>query len=365
MQGSFIPLAVSRWIAALLVLIGAPSMARAQAQPFYTGKTLTIIVGLDAGGTVDTFVRQFSGYLRKHIPGSPTIIVQNMPGAGGLVATNYLAERAPKDGFTILYQLWDPLAQALGDKGLRVRYEAFELLGGTGDTRVMYARTDTLAGGLKVPADIVKVDQIAVGALNNTDISGLLPKLALEVLGVRHKLITGYRGGNDVFLAVQRGEVQLHSTSIGTLRTRNAAFLKSGQGLAIAYLAAADKTGNFEPNKYIDDIPALPTLYRQIHGKPASGPAWDTLNWLVQQVSDLAYVGLAPPGAPPAALEALRQGFQAASDDPDFIAYATKVNGLPYPFVSVAKGRAVIAALAGVSPDVLATVRKSIGDGIR
>lgn len=354
--------ALTAGLAAFSLTTLLPRSATAQQTEFYAGKTLTIIVGLAAGGTVDTFVRQFAGYLRKHIPGSPNIVVQNMPGAGGLLATNYLAERAAKDGYTIIYHLWDPLAQALGDKALRVRYESFEFLGGTSDTRVIYARTDSVPGGLKTPADIRKADTLAVGALNSTDLSGLLPKLALEVMGIKHKLITGYRGGQDIFLALQRGEVHVHSTSIGTLRTRNASFLKSGDGMALAYLVVADNQGRFEPNPYIKEMPGFPALYREIHGKAPSGATWDALNWLVQQVSDVMFVGLAPPGSPGPALEALRKAFPAAINDPEFVEHAVKTNGLPFTFVPVEKGKAVFAALAGVSPQVLDTGRKSIGE---
>lgn len=343
-----------------LVLCSVP--ARPRAAEFYDGKTLTIIVGLNAGGTVDTFVRQLSSYLKKHTPGAPNIVVLNMPGAGGVVAGNFLAERAPKDGSTILFQIYDPLAQALGNQGLRARYEQFEVFGGISDTRVIYARTDAVAGGIKSPADIMKAQGIAVGALNNTDISGLVAKLALEVLGVKHKFITGYRGGNDIFLAIQRGEVQLHTTSIGTLRTRGAEFLSSGTGIGIAYLAATDKAGQFEASKYITGIPAFPDLYAKVHGKPPAGPSWVALNWLVQQFSDVAYVGLGPAGSPAPAVAALRRGFEGAINDPDFVAQSVKTNGLPYSFVTAERGKAVFRALADVSPEILDTVRRSIGD---
>ena len=351
-------------VAALMLaaMAGLAGRAHAQAPEFYAGKNLTIVIGLDAGGTVDTFVRSFTAFLRKHTPGSPNIIVQNMPGAGGVLATNYLMEKGPRDGSVIVYHPWDPLAQALGNQGLRARYEQFEFVGGTSDTRVMYARVDAIPGGIKVPADIMKAQGIAVGALNNTDLSGLVAKLALEVLGVKHKFITGYRGGNDIFLAIQRGEVQLHTTSIGTVRTRSAQFIKSGQAKEIAYLAATDAQGRFEPHKYITEMPAFPDLYREVHGRLPSGPAWDALNWLVQQFGDVAYVGLAPPGSPPAALAALRKGFETAMADPEFIDLSIKSNGLPYSFVTVDRGRAIFKALAEVSPEVLATVRKSIGE---
>jgi tripartite-type tricarboxylate transporter receptor subunit TctC len=339
-----------------------PVAGHAQQAEFYSGKTLTIIVGLNSGGTVDTFVRSFVPYLSKHVPGKPNIIVQNMPGAGGLLATNFLMEKAARDGFSITYQPWDPLAQALGSQGLRARYEQFEYVGGTSDARVNYARRDAVPDGIKTPADIMKAQDIAVGALNSTDISGLVAKLSLEVLGVKHKFITGYRGGQDIFLALQRGEVQLHNTSIGTLRTRSRSFIESGDGIALAYFAAVDKNGKFKPNPHIKEMPAFPDLYRQIHGKAPAGPSWDALNWLVQQFSDVAFAGLAPPGTPAAALAALRKGFEAAMADKDFIAYAIKTNGLPYEFVPVEKGKATFAALAAVSPEILATVRKSIGE---
>jgi tripartite-type tricarboxylate transporter receptor subunit TctC len=338
----------------------APTAAAAQTGNFYAGKTLTIIVNLAAGGTVDTFVRSFAPYLKKHIPGDPNIVVQNMPGAGGLLATNYLMEKAAKDGLTITYGPWDPLAQALGNQGLRARYEQFEFIGGTGDTRVNYARADSIPGGLKKPSDIAKAKDIAVGALNNTDISGLVAHLSLNVLGVPHKFVTGYRGGQDIFLAMERGEIQLHNTSIGTFRTRSGNFIKSGTGMGICYLVAIDKDGRFERNKQITEMPAFPDLYKEVHGKMPSGPEWDALNWLVQMFGDMAFAGLAPPGSPPEALAALRKGFEAAINDPEFVALAVKRNGLPYEFVSLARGKATIKSLADVTPQVLKTVQATI-----
>ena len=348
----------------LLLALSWP-FAAAQAQPApesFTGKTLTIIVGVDAGGTVDTFVRLLAPHLKKHVPGNPAILVQNMLGAGGLVATNFLAERAAKDGLTIGYQNWDPLAQALGNQGLRTRYDRFEYLGGTSDTRVNYARVDSIPGGIKTPADIVKAQGIAVGAYSNTDISGLLAKMSLEVMGVPHKFITGYRGGQDIFLALQRGEVQYHNTSITSFRTRAGPFVKSGIGTGISYLNTLDAQGRFEPNRDITEMPAFTELYAQINGRPPSGPSWDALSWLVQVFGDVAFMGLAPPGTAPAALTALRRGFEGAILDPEFVEQSTRINGLPYPFVPVERGRAIIKALADVSPAVLDTVRRSIGE---
>src|ERR1043166_3916059 len=342
-------------------LRNARTVTNAAAQTdFYAGKRLTVLVGLEAGGTVDTLARAFSVYLRKHIPGNPTIVVQNMPGGGGSTATNYLHERAATDGLTILYGPWDPLAQTLGDQILRAHDENFEYLGGTGDIRVMYARTDTVPGGLKAPRDIVKADGVILGALNRTDISGLLPKLVLQVLGVKHRMIVGYRGGNDVFLAMQRGEVNFHSTSISTYRGRNAGFISSGQGIGIAYLVPVDRSGGYRKSQYIAEMPAFPDLYKDINGKPPPGADWDALNWLTNQTGEMTFVGFAPHGAPPAAVEALRKGFEEASNDAEFMNDSIKTNGCPFSYVDVPRGQAIFRSLAEVTPEVLATLRASI-----
>jgi hypothetical protein len=352
----------------ITALAAALSAAAAMAQPgdfqsraFYAGKTLRIIVGLEAGGTVDTLARAFSVYLRKHIPGNPNIVIQNMPGAGGWGAANYLHERAVPDGLTILYGPWDPLAQALGDQGLRARYQDLDYLGGTGDIRVNYARTDVVQGGLKSPRDIVRADNVILGALNKSDISGLIPHLVLEVLGVRHKMVVGYRGGNDVFLAMQRGEVQFHSTSISTFRSRNGDFIRSGQGIGIAYVVPVDGNSGYAKSPYVSEMPAFPELYKEIYGRMPSGPVWDALNWLTNQAGEMTFVGFAPRGTPDGAVAALRKGFEDASNDTDFISETMKRNGVPFSYIGIERGEAKFRSLADVSPDVLDTLRASIG----
>jgi len=348
-----------------ILLLGALACAAGQARAedvadFYKGKRVNLIVSYGPGGGYDVYARVLSRHIGKHIPGNPTIVVQNMPGAGSTIATNHVYERAAPDGLTILYNSWDPLAQALGDQLLRARYDQFEYLGGTGDIRVNYARTDTVSGGIKAPRDIVKAENVILGALNRTDISGLLPKLALQVLGIKHRMVVGYRGGQDVFLAMQRGEVQFHSTSISTFRSRNAAFVKSGDGIGIAYLVAVDRNGGYERSRYVTEMPAFPDLYREVHGKLPSGPDWDALNWLTSQIGEMTYVGFAPRGTPPAALAALRTGFEGASNDPEFVDDAIKRNGVPFTFVNVPRGQAIFRSLSDVTPGVLATLRAAI-----
>lgn len=108
------PLAGFTRTVAALAVFALPAPAVAQSADYFAGKTLRVIVGLEAGGTADVFIRGFSAQLRKHIPGNPTVVVQNMTGAGGSVAANYTYERAAPDGLTIVFNTFHPLAQALG-----------------------------------------------------------------------------------------------------------------------------------------------------------------------------------------------------------------------------------------------------------
>jgi tripartite-type tricarboxylate transporter receptor subunit TctC len=339
----------------------AANAAVAQPADYYAGKTIRIMVGLQVGGTADTLVRRFADSLRKEIPGNPSVLVENMTGAAGNLVFNYLAEKATPDGLTIAYSPYQALAEALDDKSLRARFENMEYLGGVSDTRVGYMRSDAVPGGAKKPADIMKADNLIVGAYTHTDFESTLSHLALDVLGVKHKLVVGYRGGSDIFLAMQRKEVQFHSTSIGTYRTRNADFIKSGEGIGIFYLVSTGADGKFEKNKSITDVPAYPDLYREVHGKAPAGDDWEALNWLISQTSELAYAAFAPRGTPPAVLSILRGAFDRAAVDPKFVETSIAANGVPYGPVGVERGRAIIGSLARVSPSVLKALRTSMG----
>ena len=330
-----------------------------QAQDVYAGKTLTVMVGLAAGGSADTLVRLFVPHLKKHIPGDPSIVVQNMPGAGGVLAFNYIYEKAPKDGTQIIFSLWDPLAQALGNQGLRARYDQFPYLGGISDVRVNYMRIDALEGSKK-PADIMKAKNIIVGAYGTTDLSGILAHLSLKALGVPHKVVSGYRGGADVFLALQRGEVNFHNTSLATFRTRSKGFIQSGEGMGFSYLVASSDKGDYARRTDVTDMPAFQDLYKEVHGKLPEGPLWNAFNWTVQQFGDLAYVGLAPPGTPEPALKILHKAIADTMNDKEFIAESVQRNGLPFEYVDDKEATKVFKALSGASPEIISALKDSM-----
>jgi len=348
-----------------VVLAAGSGVAPASAANYYDGKTITVMVGLAPGGTVDTFARQFSAVWEKYIPGKPNMIVKNMTGGGGLKATNFVYEAAKADGLTLYWGPWIPIAQALGTKGFRARYEKFAFLGGTPDIRVSYARTDSVPDGLKKPADIMKAKNMWVGGNAATGMAHLSARIPLDVLGVSYKQIVGYRGGSDVFLALQRNEVQYTGTSIGTFRRRSGNYVKAGHAMGLFYLVPVEANGSYERNKYITEMPTFPDLYKEIHGRMPSGPKWDALNWFTHLIGRMNYVGLAPPGTPADAVAALRNGYKSASADAGFIEAWVKRNGIPPEFVDTKSGEKVIRTLAETDPKVLATFKELLAAGSR
>ena len=327
----------------------------------FAGKTLTLLVGTQVGGTSDVTARSFLPYLRKHLPGNPTIIVQNMTGAGSNLVFNYLAERAAPDGLTIVYSVYQGLAQATGDKSLRARFENFEYLGGLSDTRVNYMRADTVPGGAKRPSDIMKAGTIVVGAYDLADTGGMLSRLSLDVLGVKHKLVVGYRGGSDIFLAMQRNEIQFHNTSIGTFRTRSAAFIKSGEGMPVYYLrlwARTERSGTTISLPKCRRSRSLSRGSRQATVRSGVGRA-QLAHGPDRRVGRWAF---APSRIPANVVSTLRTAFARAAEDPDYVKASIAMNGIPPSFVDVERGQAIVRSTADVSPEVLGTLRASMAE---
>lgn len=350
-------------IAAAALAVFCATGLQADAQDFYKGKTVTVYVGLATGGTSDRVARMFAASWERHVAGNPSVVVRNMVGGAGIVATNYVYEVAPKDGTAILFTPWIPLAQALGGQGLRARYEDFHFLGGVGDTRVAYARTDSVPGGLKKPADIMKAKQLYVGGNAPADVAHLSGRLPLDVLGVDYKQVVGFPGGQELYLALQRGEIQYSGVSIGTFRTRSGDFIKSGEGIGLFYLVPVNKDGSFERSKYITELPAFPDLYKEVHGKPPSGPVWDAFNWFSTLMGSMNYAGFAPPGTSPQAVAAIRDAYAKVMSDPQINDMAMKQNGFPWEWVPLARGDELSKSIGGTDPAIVATFRRLIEEG--
>jgi tripartite-type tricarboxylate transporter receptor subunit TctC len=173
---------------------------------FYSGKTVKVIIGYDAGGGYDTYARTLAAHIGKHIPGTPTVIVENMPGAGSLKAANYLFTTAPKDGTVFgTFGRGLPASELLGEADVQFKSTGFNWLGSMNDeVSICVVRSDSKT---KTFNDAL-TNTVRIGATGPDDDTGFFPRFLNGLLGTKFDLKVGYAGGNDVNLAIERGEVE-------------------------------------------------------------------------------------------------------------------------------------------------------------
>ena len=184
---------------------GATSIATADPAAFYSGKTVRLVIGYTPGGGYDTYGRLLQAHIGKHIPGNPTVIVENMDGAGSLKAANYLFTTAPKDGTVFgTFGRGLPASELLGDTDVAFKSTQFNWMGSMNDeVSVCVVRSDSRA---KTFQDAIS-GPVRIGATGPDDDTGFFPRFLNGLIGTKFELKVGYPGGNDVNLAIERGEV--------------------------------------------------------------------------------------------------------------------------------------------------------------
>ena len=312
-------LAFIRSAALALAVLLAP--AAAAEEPFYKGKRLTLLINFAAGGPTDIEGRLFAKYLVKHIAGEPQIIVQNMDGAGGLVGAQYLGEVAPRDGSVIGYLSGTAWIYVSDPDRWRVDFRKYEFVAYQPGTTIHFMRTD-VPPGMHQPADIAKAQGLIAGGLSADTSKDLRLRLALDMLGVTYKYVTGYRSSPPARLALQRGEISMYSESPPSYRAVvEPSLVKTGLAMPVFYDEVADPP---PPSKQLEglSIPSFPQLHRQIKGTLPSGRLWEAYRVLYDMNSTLQRMIALAPGVPPAALAALRAGIEGLDNDKEFAAEA-------------------------------------------
>jgi tripartite-type tricarboxylate transporter receptor subunit TctC len=208
----------------MVLAMAAPAFAQS-ADKFYEGKTIRIIVALGTGGDYDNYARLAGRWLGKHIPGSPTVVVQNMPGAGGLVAANYVHNVAPKDG-TVIGALHanTTLAQVTGAPNVEYDARQFAWIGRTSSGGLNVHHTWHTTGVKSF--DELPTRQVVVGAGGPTSDSTVLPTAINQMMGGKLKILGGYSGTNETTMALERGEVDMAMQNWEFLRSRQADWLR-------------------------------------------------------------------------------------------------------------------------------------------
>jgi tripartite-type tricarboxylate transporter receptor subunit TctC len=287
--------------------------------PFYKGKRLTILINFAPGGPSDIEGRLLAKHLAKHIDGQPLIIVQNKDGAGGLVGTNFVGEVGPRDGTMAGFFTGAAWKYVMEPENHRVDFSTFEFIGFQPGNAVYYARAD-LPPGLKQGADILKATGLVAGGLAVESSKDLLIRATLELLGVPYKYVTGYRSSATARLALQRGEIHLHSESTPAFfSVVEPSLVKPGTVIPLYYDANYDGE-TFSVPKVMEgsSIPPFQEFYRKLKGTMPSGRYWDAYRTNLAVDSAMLRTVAMPPGSPQAAVDALRVALGRLNDDKDY-----------------------------------------------
>ena len=336
---------------ALCVIALSPAASRADAvDEFYRGKRLTLIVGYGPGGGYDVFARLLARHLGRHIPGTPQILVQNMPGAGSLVAANYLYSVAPRDGSTFgLFARDMPLLGLLGNNpNVQFDPRKFGWLGSSSsfanDAYVMLVRTDA---AVKSIADARRPGgpALLLGGTADGATGGDVPRILQDALGLNIKLILGYRDTAAIFLAMERGEVSGRMTDLSAIRSVRPDWLKPDSGFHLLL--------QFGRLTRHPDHPDVPTA-RELALTPSDHAP---IEFTEAPLLTMARPFAAPPGVPRDRLNALRTAFLAAHRDEQYRDEAAKLGV----YVSPVTGEDMVRSIedmARAPPELLGHVRR-------
>jgi tripartite-type tricarboxylate transporter receptor subunit TctC len=296
-----------------LVAIGALFAGSAEADDealarFYKGRQMNVIIYSEAGSTYDLYARLLSRHLGKHIPGTPTLIPQNMPGAGGLKATEFLYSMAPKDGTVIgTISRSIPFETLLGVHSIAFDPLKVVWLGSMNRESAVAVAWHTVP--VKTVDDLRARELIVPGTGAGSD-TELLPRAFNELVGTRFKVISGYSGSTRASLAMERGEVEgAGYITWGALTTNQPGWVRDKMVTVLFRTGAAD-----DPR--LKDVPDVRTLARN----ETDRQALDLL--LAREVLGRPF--LAPPDLPPERAQALQAAFAASVTDPDLLADASK-----------------------------------------
>ncbi len=322
-----------------LTALAVPSCAALAQSPadVYKGKTIDVVAGFTVGGAYDVYARLLARHIGRHIPGAPLVVPRNMEGAGSLRLANWLYQVGPKDGTVIgtfgRGVAFDPL---LGVQGAAFDATKFNWIGSANDeVSVCVAWT---ASGITSIEDVIARELIVGGSGGSAD-TDQFPKILNGVIGTKMRLIVGYPGGNDINLAMQRGEVKGRcGWSWSSVKSTQAAWLRDKTISVLVQLS-------FAKHADLPDVPLVINLAKT-----------DEQRQILKTIFARQVMGrpfAAPPGTPKERVEVLRRAFDATMKDADFLAEAEKI-GIEITPVSGEKVQELVAEVYKITTPELA-----------
>ncbi len=295
------------------VALGAAAFATTSAgaqsvEEFYRGKQITLLVGSGAGGGYDAYARVFARYAIKHLPGAPSIVIKNVPAAGGMAAANMLYANVDHEGLTIAAQTngiaMDPL---FGNAAAHFDSRKFNWLGSMGKLQNVCATWHTSPVTTIEQARQTPVTVAGAGATSN---SVIVPKILNALVGTRFKVIAGYEPGQGDRLAVESGEVDgVCGLAWSTLKATRPNWIADKLLHVLVQMAL----------KKLPDLPDVPAALDVV-----TDPSAKSVLELILIRQEMGRPFAAPPGVPADRVAALRRAFDATMADPEFLAEAQK-----------------------------------------
>lgn len=331
-------------ILAMAGAVFAASQVAAQ-ESFYHGKTINFVLSTGNGGGYATYARAVTPYLTKHLSGQPTIVVQSMPGAGGIRATNFLFNQAPRDGTTIgLVHSGIPFAPLFGMKSAQFDGRGFNWIGSMNSAS--YMCVSWFNSPIKTWDDMLTKEFI-VGSSGAGSQMETLPAMLNSLTGTKMKVVAGYKDGIDVLLAIERGELHGRCGSLmGSIRITRPDWLTEKKILVPIVIAA----------KRMAAFPETPAILEFVKDQRT------------RQVFELAFAPqdtdrpvLAPPGVPAARVAELRQALEASLKDPAFLEDAKRIR-IDIDFVGGEQLATIIANAYAMPPDVVDAAKETMGN---
>ena len=338
-------------LAAVLVL--APVAARAEpVADFYRGKTIELLIGGAVGGGYDLAGRTVANHMGRHIPGNPTFVVRNLPGATSLIMTNQLYNVSRRDGTVIGMPTsnipLEPRLKLISPDGANVKFD-IERFGWIGtpvqEPQVTWVWHTAPARSV----DDLRANEIRMGATTASADNFILPTIANQLLGTRMRPVTGYIGQNEINLAVERGEVQGNNTGLSNITVNRADWLRDGKVRILLQYGA-------ERLPALKDVPAVAEL--------APAEADRALLRFYAVKFNMARPLFAPPEVPPERLAALRAAFDATMTDPQFLDEARRI-GLEVSPLGGEGIAALIRQVQGTPQPVVDRLRELLAGGRR
>jgi tripartite-type tricarboxylate transporter receptor subunit TctC len=326
------------------LLIGAALPAGAQGvDAFYAGKTIELIVGYPPGGSNDVYGRAVARHIGRHIPGSPQVVFRNMPGAGSILAANHIYNVAPKDGTVLgLLAATNVLDERLGAPGVKFETAKFSWIGRVSSSINVTAMWNT--SKIKTINDAF-VAEASLGATGTGSTVYVYPNVLNRVLGAKFKLVMGYGGSNEAMLAMERGEVEGHSTSWEAYKSARPDWIKDKKINVVVQYGL-----NRHP-----DLPDVPTCV-----EIAKTDEQKQILRAVVNATEIGKAILSSPGIPAERVLALRKAFMDMTEDAEFISELEKMRVELTP-IDGAKLQELVQEVGNLTPELVQKIKAVYG----